>query len=234
MLAAENSDLMLAAVPGIAVALFSFGLARLWDHRQRGVDTRERRRLALCAFVAEMEANSIVAGNVLNLLGMEQRARGSNEAKTLVNPLSSLETGAWPVARLDLDVTLLADRDLVRRLQIINRNTLDINSLVQSREQFRLFYLRDDQLLAGGLDGYGNVLIHLLRDLRGRHEEAIANLRPYTRSRPWKSGILDPDSAGVWMDKGGGLRGPSNNPISERPYRWFGWLINNQTVDDEL
>lgn len=83
------------------------------------------------------------------------------------------------MARVDLPTALLEDEDLVRRLQIIDRNTNDINSLIASRETFRLQHLSQDDLLVEGLIKYAGVLTHLLRDLQQRIDEAEREIAPY-------------------------------------------------------
>jgi hypothetical protein len=60
-------------------------------------------------------ADSEAAANNLNLIAFEERDRSDGTAKALLNPLSSLETGAWLLARLDLPDELARDGDLVRR-----------------------------------------------------------------------------------------------------------------------
>jgi len=126
-----------------------------------------------------MSANREACGNNLTLIAVERRDLETGSAKALLNPLSRLESGAWLVARVELPTQILEDADLLRRLQIISRNTDDINSLIQSRESFRLEHLRDDALVVDGLKKYGDVLTHMLRDLQERIDEAARELRPY-------------------------------------------------------
>lgn len=222
----ETSRLIVAVVAGITASLVAFALATWRDAVKTKRETRARRKRALVGFVREMEANSQAAHNDLTLLASEQRDRDNGQIKAYVNSLSSFEAGAWALARQDLDPRLQADYDLVRRLQIIDRTTADLNSLIQSRENFRLQHLSNDVLLAEGLDGYANVLLVLMQDLRKRHREAIEHLVPYTRSRPWARDILVRDSSGIWLDQHGVVRGLDSNPIHERCYRWFGWILN--------
>lgn len=187
----HHADLGASILAGGAVAALSFSFAVLWDLAKFRRDRDARRRAALTAFVEEMRANSEAAGNNLNLIGFEEHDRSDGNTKALVNPLSSLETGAWLLARLDLPDGLVRDVDLVRRLQVISRNTSDINSLIQSREVFRIQHLDRDALLVTGLQGYGHILMHMMRDLRERHSEALgelaAHLQPRARRRRWRS-----------------------------------------------
>ncbi len=55
----------------------------------------------------------------------------------------------------------------------------DINSLITSRENFRLQHLDNDALLEEGLRGYKGVVSHLLQDLQQRIDEADRELRPF-------------------------------------------------------
>lgn len=177
----SNSDVISGLVAGGVVALLAFALAVLWDLLKFRRDRGARQKSALAGYKEEMTANREAAGNSLTLIAVEDRDLAGRSAKALLNPLSSLETGAWTVARLDLPNELLEDHDLVRRLQIIHRNTTDINSLIQSRENFRIEHLGDDELLVEGLRKYGSVLSHLLRDLQARINEAMRELERYTR-----------------------------------------------------
>lgn len=164
---------------GGLVALASFALAIAWDLVKYRRERAGRRQAGLAGLREEMSANRGAAGNNLTLLAVEERDIRAGKTKGLVNTLSSLETGAWAIARLDLPTALLDDHDLVRRLQIIHRNTADINSLIQSREGFRIHFMRDDNLLVDGLLKYGGILSHLLKDLQQRIDEAERELAPH-------------------------------------------------------
>lgn len=137
-----------------------------------------RQRAALIGFREEMASNYRSAENNLNLLGFEERGiHGGGEP--LTNPLNLLESGAWQQARLDLPDALLEDFDLMDRLRIVHTNTSHINDLISSREGFRIEHLESRPLLLSGLDSYKGILMHLLRDLKERIEEAIRELEPY-------------------------------------------------------
>jgi hypothetical protein len=167
---------------GGLIALLSFGLAVLWDSYKHRRDQRGRQQAGLVGFNEEMLGNHRAAENTLNLLGHERHSRQKQEIKALINPLSQLEHGAWPIARVDLPSELLADYDLMQRLRQVNRNTIEINSLIESRENFRIQHLGgDDPLFEQGFDGYTGVLMVMLRDLKSRIEEATRELRPYLR-----------------------------------------------------
>lgn len=176
----SDSDFISGLLAGGTVALLAFGLAVLWDLIKFRRDRGARRKAALAGYREEMAANRDAAGNNLTLIAVEDQDLAEGTAKALVNPLSSLETGAWTIARLDLPKELLEDYDLLRRLQIVHRNTSDINSLIESRENFRVEHLGEDELLVEGLRKYGSVLSHLLRDLQTRIDEAMHELEPYT------------------------------------------------------
>lgn len=167
---------------GAAIALLAFGMATAREVFVRRRDSSRRQKLGLRTFEREMTANREASGNNLTLIAVEKQDLESGSAKALLNPLSRLESGAWPVARVDLPTALLEDEDLVTRLQIINRNTDDINSLIASRETFRLQHLGKDELLVEGLIKYGDVLTHLLRDLQQRIDEAEREIAPYVGS----------------------------------------------------
>jgi len=164
---------------GGAVAILAFGMATAREVFVRRRDSSRRQKLGLGAFEREMTANREASGNNLTLIAVEKRDLESGAAKALLNPLSRLESGAWPLARVDLPTALLEDEDLVSRLQIIDRNTNDINSLIASRETFRLQHLGQDDLLVDGLIKYASVLTHLLRDLQQRIDEAEREIAPY-------------------------------------------------------
>ena len=91
-----------AVLSGGLVALVSFGLAVLWDFIKHRRDQRERQIAALRGFREEMLGNYRAAENTLNLLGSELDSRQKREMKMLVNPLSHLEHGAWPITRVAL------------------------------------------------------------------------------------------------------------------------------------
>ena len=167
-------------VAGGAVALMAFGLAVIWDFAKFRRERHARRLAALTGFVEEMSANYDAAENNLTLLAVERRDIAAGKIKGLLNSLSPLEVGAWSIARLDLPRELLADHDLVRRFQIISRNSTDINGLIQSRENFRIQHLSDEAgVLTEGLVKYADILIHLLRDLKQRIAEAEREIVPY-------------------------------------------------------
>lgn len=164
---------------GGAVAILAFGMATAREVFVRRRDSGRRQMLGLAAFEREMIANRDASGNNLTLIAVEKRDLETGSAKGLLNPLSGLESGAWPVARVELPTALLEDEDLVRRLQIIDRNTDDINALIASREAFRLQHLREDDLLVEGLLKYAGILTHMLRDLRQRIDEAEREIAQY-------------------------------------------------------
>lgn len=139
---------------------------------------RGRQRAALIGFREEMASNYRSAENDLNLLGMEQKSIEEG-GDALVNPTNLLEVGAWTQARLDLPDALLEDADLMDRLRVIHTNTSHINDLIASRESFRIQHLTNQPLLLAGLGSYTVVLMHLLRDLKVRIEEAQQLLAPH-------------------------------------------------------
>ena len=97
----------------------------------------------------------------------------------LLNPINLLEVGAWSQARLDLPDGLINDSDLMERRRVIHTNTSHINDLITSRESFRIQHLTNETLLRAGLDSYKVVLMHLLRDLKVRIDEALREIEPH-------------------------------------------------------
>ena len=170
-------------VTGAALTLAGFGLATLRDAYKHRRDRRARQRAVLLGYKEEMLANHRAAENTLNRLAYERRSRQQGEIKALMNPSSRLEHGAWPIARVELPSRLLEDQALMQSLRQIHRNTLEINSLVESLENFRIQHVGgDDALFAQGLDGYAAILIEILRDLKLRVEQATDDLSPYLNS----------------------------------------------------
>lgn len=162
---------------GGIVALLAFGLSVARESWRTRAERDARQIGALRGFVEELQANREAASNTLTLLAVEARDQDAGKVGALVNPLSSLESGAWPTARVDLPQAVIVDSALVRRLHLIHRNTADINGLIQSRETFRIQHLRDEALLISGLRAYKGPLSHLLEDLQLRIDADVDCLR---------------------------------------------------------
>jgi hypothetical protein len=172
------------AVTAAGIALATFVVASARDEYKNRRDRRGRQRAVLLGYKEEMLANYSAAENTLNLLGYERWSRQQKEMKALINPASRLENGAWPIARVELPSRLLRDQDLMQRLRQINRHTLEINSLIESRENFRIQHLgSEDALFDQGVEGYTAIIIEMLRDLKRRTEEASEDLSPYLEGR---------------------------------------------------
>lgn len=72
----------------------------------------------------------------------------------------------------------------MQQLRQINRNTVEINGLVGSRENFRIQHLGAEQeLFDQGIEGYTGILMEMLRDLKCRIEGALEELAPHLDSR---------------------------------------------------
>lgn len=172
-------DFVSALLSGGAIALFSVGLTARWERRRRQREHRERQRLALKAFREEMVANRSACASNLTMLNVEERDFDQG-AGPMVNSLSPLESGAWPMARVDLPTELLADDALVRELRVIAGKTLEVNAQIQTRESFRIQHLdADGQFLIDGLRRFKKILAYPLEDLIKRIDQATEEIEPF-------------------------------------------------------
>jgi hypothetical protein len=168
---------------GGVVALFSFFLAMLHDKRKSKTDREQRQRAALNSFVKEMEANLRHCGALRNSLAMEAKQLEEGDAAFL-NPITHVENGAWPLARVDLPNEVLFNSSLLRLLEIIDSKEREINQMIQSRENFRIQHVAGDPgFLAANLLGFRGIIDYPLKDLSNRIEEVLPQITPYVEER---------------------------------------------------
>jgi hypothetical protein len=158
--------------------LFGFLLAIAWDlvkfRRERGA----RQRAAIVGLREELVANRERAGSNATMLAVDEREY-QPENKTMINPLMSLETGAWALARLNLPKGLAEDTDLVQRLQTIDHIATDVNTTIASRETFKIQTVQAPRA-PEGLQGYAKILTYRQQDLIQRIEEILPDLARFT------------------------------------------------------
>jgi hypothetical protein len=174
------------ALVAAAAALFGFALATARDLLRERRDRHRRQQAAMRNFCREMAGNQKICGSNLMLLKTEKGPIEEGKSKGLVTPLERLENGAWPLARLDLPSALLADADLLGRLEVLLAITNRVNSALDMRERFHIQHLTSDvALLLDGLARYANILIYPQEDLIFRIEEAQRELAALLNPPTW-------------------------------------------------
>jgi hypothetical protein len=114
---------------------------------------------------------------------MEAKQLEEGDAAFL-NPITHLENGAWPLARVDLPNEVLFDARLLRLLEIIDSKGREINQMIQSRENFRIQHVPGDPgFLTASLLGFRRIIDYPLEDLSERIEEVLPQIMPLAEGR---------------------------------------------------
>jgi hypothetical protein len=161
----------------IGATLLGFALATARDLFRDRRDRNRRQRAALHNLSRELESNHRSCSSNLMLLKTESKELAKGQSKGYVNPLERLEVGAWPLVRLDMPLSLLADADLLGRIETLLAITRRVNAAIASREQFHIQHLAGDpQFLVDGLAKYAGVLVYPQEDLILRIDEVQRDL----------------------------------------------------------
>jgi hypothetical protein len=161
----------------IGATLLGFVLATGSDLFRDRRDRNRRQQAALSNLSRELEGNRRSCSSNLMLLKTEAKDLAGGQSKGYVNSLDRLEVGAWPLVRLDMSLSLLADADLLGRIETLLAITRRVNASIDSREQFHIQHLAGDpQFLVGGLAKYAGVLVYPQEDLIIRIDEVQRDL----------------------------------------------------------
>ena len=130
-----NTEWFVGFLSGVAATILGFVLTITWDIRKRRSESQERDEAVMNAINEELLTNKRSLQQ--NLFRLERELSVLGEDKSIVQPLFTMKTGFWDLAKVNLPKKLLVG-DALARLRNLVFLAEQFNDEVRSRENYRI------------------------------------------------------------------------------------------------
>lgn len=130
-----NTEWFLGFLSGVAATILGFVLTIIWDIRKARSESQVRDKAVMNAINEELLSNKRSLEQ--NLLRLQQELSILDEDKSIVQPLFTMKTGFWDLAKVNLSKKLLVG-DRLARLRNLVFLAEQVNDEVISRENYRI------------------------------------------------------------------------------------------------
>lgn len=129
------SEWLTGFISGVTATIIGFIMTMLWDTFKFKRESKEREETVLSAVKEELISNLSILQYNQTLLQKEIEVIDEN--RSVVAPLSILQTGFWDLVKINLPQKLRKGNILVR-IRRLAQLTDQINEKIQSRENYRI------------------------------------------------------------------------------------------------
>lgn len=129
------SQWMSGFLSGVAATLVGFLFTVLWDVYKYRRDVAERDRSILKVVQHDLEENRRLVTE--NKAMLQQELEIIDQKKELVRPLLLLKTGFWDLLKANLPRKLVANTELLERIQALSLLASHINEETRSRQSYK-------------------------------------------------------------------------------------------------